>query len=381
MKIGIAGPITTSSFNEYLFEDYNELPTGLGGTSLNNLILGLLAKGKQISIYTLDPKVSKPIIAKGKNLTIYYGKFRKNNRIKSLDFCYREWKDILSFILSDEPDIVSAHWGYEFAVAAIKSGIPHIITLRDSPLKILKINKNLYRFSRFILNKWVMRRGQNFIAISPYIKDEYRNKYDMEIIPNSTSIPNSTIKRKPNDKVFIVSILSDWSRLKNPKPAVRAFNEYYKHNKNVEYHLYGKGCSINGIGYKWAKKNNLLDGIHFKGYLDYSNLMNVLNNYHLLIHPSLEESFGNTLIEAMARGIPVIAGNKSGAVPWVLNYGENGILIDITSSSEIYMSIKFLFENQKSYELYSEKGIEYCNSFFSLERIADKYLKAFSKII
>jgi hypothetical protein len=34
----------------------------------------------------------------------------------------------------EQPDILSAHWTYEFAAAAIATGIPHVVTAHDAPL-------------------------------------------------------------------------------------------------------------------------------------------------------------------------------------------------------------------------------------------------------
>jgi glycosyltransferase involved in cell wall biosynthesis len=48
----------------------------------------------------------------------------------------------------------------------------------------------------------------------------------------------------------------------------------------------------------------------------------------LLLHPSLEESFGMVAAEALAAGIPVVGGQRSGALPWVV--GQAGRLVDVT---------------------------------------------------
>lgn len=61
-----------------------------------------------------------------------------------------------------------------------------------------------------------------------------------------------------------------------------------------------------------------LSAIHFHGPVAHVVLMRELEGMDLLLHPSLEESFGMVLIEAMALGVPVLAGEHSGAVPWVV---------------------------------------------------------------
>ncbi|MHB8296901.1 MAG: glycosyltransferase, partial [Acidimicrobiales bacterium] len=49
--------------------------------------------------------------------------------------------------------------------------------------------------------------------------------------------------------------------------------------------------------------------------------------------PSLEESFGMTIVEAQLAGIAVIGGLHSGAVPWTLDYNRAGRLVDVRTAS------------------------------------------------
>lgn len=125
----------------------------------------------------------------------------------------------------------------------------------------------------------------------------------------------------------------------------------------------------------------MLDGVFFHGQLPYEQLMNQLRNYDLLLHPSLEESFGMTLIEAMAQGLPVIAGKYSGAVPWVLNYGKNGILVDVASTKEIADALRMLTHDEDLYRQLSSDGIQYVWNNFSEDIIAREHLELYRRVL
>ena len=384
MKIGIAGPILTDSLKNFL-DLPQTYPKGLGGTNLNNLIYGLLNLGYTVSVYTLDVNVKNQLIIEGERLKIYYGEYRKRGRSRMVDLFRKEYRQIEQFIKFDKPDIVNAHWGYEYAIGAIKSGFPHLITLHDVPIEILKLKKDLYRFIRFLMNYWVMKNGKQFSANSPYTAEKLKYfKYKLPIISNSILSEEIVEKSKvfPKSNVNIVSLLSGWGEIKNPKPALRAFSSLRtKYGDKLEYHLFGSGYERNGTGYLWAKENNLANGVHFHGLIAYANMMQLLSNYDVLLHPSKEESFGMTLIEAMAKGLPVIAGKNSGAVPWVLNYGKNGILIDITSAEEIAAAIEFLINDKMLYEKLSIDGIKYVKKNFSNTKIAEDYLRIYKNVL
>lgn len=59
----------------------------------------------------------------------------------------------------------------------------------------------------------------------------------------------------------------------------------------------------------------------------------------IFVAPTLEESFGMTVLESMARGLPIVAGRSSGAVPWLLDFGTAGELVDVRRSDEIASAI------------------------------------------
>jgi glycosyltransferase involved in cell wall biosynthesis len=65
----------------------------------------------------------------------------------------------------------------------------------------------------------------------------------------------------------------------------------------------------------------------------------------VLVHPSREESQCMVVIEAMAMGLPVIAGKCSGAIPWVLAGGKAGMLVDVTSAKAIARAMQAMIED------------------------------------
>ena len=50
-----------------------------------------------------------------------------------------------------DPDIVHAHWTYEFALGAIESRVPTVVTAHDAPLSILRLNPTPYRLARTVM--------------------------------------------------------------------------------------------------------------------------------------------------------------------------------------------------------------------------------------
>ena len=116
-----------------------------------------------------------------------------------------------------------------------------------------------------------------------------------------------------------------------------AFKIYRKDNKLSKLILVGDYS--NQLKEKW-KSIDLLEGVILTGKVQRSELYRLLDNSSVLIHPSEEETFGNTLLEGMARRLPCVGGKDSGAVPHVLGNGLYGILFNIYDVNSIAMAMK-----------------------------------------
>lgn len=387
MKIGVCAPIQCSSFENYLYDEYKEKSRGLGlgGSQVNQIINELLERNYKLSIFTLDKTIQKEeeVVLKGKNITVYIGPFRKN-KMRTFDFQKAERKYLERVIKEDNPDVVHAHWTYEFALASINSGIPHIISVRDWAPAILRLMPKPYRVMRLILNFYVLYKGENFVANSLYIDEKIskyvKNKFDL--VPNALK-DDIFLKKKKYFNIKekkIISINNGFGKLKNVQKLIKAFEQVRKILPNTQLILIGIGFEKNGVAQQWAKQNSDDKNINFMGEIPYKNIFSKLENCDLLVHSSLQESFGNTLIEAMSKKIPVIGGRDSGAVPWVLDNGKAGVIIDITNENKITNEVIDILTNQDKWYKYSSSGYNRAHHRFRLSDVVSKYIEIYLKI-
>lgn len=390
MHVGISSPLTIVEFLPYLNIESQKSALGLIGLkapAVDNMIHSFLIKGHRISVYTLTTEVDRRLILRGNNITIYVNPLRKNGKIKALSFFNKEANFIHESIKleSNLPDILHAHWTYEYAkgILKFKDKIPLVITIRDWAPKILKLNFNYYRFARYIMDFRLFRSsGINFIANSGYIKEKVKKRWglDVDVVPNGVSnhfLEGNTracVKEK-----YIVSVSNNISKAKNIENLLIAFQKIRRDDYSVELNLVGKQFydTIPQIR-KW-KKSGLLQKVNLIGEVDRVKLMDEYDKAFLLVHPSLEESFGNILIEAMARGLPVIAGKYSGAVPFVLDNGNVGSLCDVRNSDEIFDEILKLKNNKSKMQSMSMKGVKHVKDHYSQEAVYKKLIGIYTE--
>jgi glycosyltransferase involved in cell wall biosynthesis len=395
MKIAIAGPIATENIKTFLNKGYDQLPIGYSGAPLLSTLIGeLLARGHEVSAYTtssdLPLNLAQPLMAEGKRFKIYYcpariHSIRMNGRYlgRIVDFFRLERRYLQQAIHIDNPDVIHAHWAYEFALAAISSGKPHVLTCHDAPQKILKYMPNIYRLGRYFMARKAMNTAQKLTTVSPYMQATLSHVVDknIEVIPNP--IPPHVIRkidlsRKLSESPVIAMVANGWDKCKNPQVAIQAFAKLRAELNNVTLRLFGSGFGRGESAQQWALKQGLTDGVEFVGRLPYENLLEAIAKADVFLHPSLEESFGMVIAEALALGLPVVGGNKSGAVPWVVN--EAGILVDITSSDQIADALYLILKDPKKWKRLRTLGFQSARTRFSPAVVVTSYEKIYNEL-
>lgn len=390
MKIGVAGPVELNLLKDHLYQEYRSTTDriqGLGGSQVTQLVHEYLRLGHKVSVYTLDQGVADNEVLRltGTNFQVYVGPFRRGRRV-TLDFQSVERRSLHRFMIEDQADVIHAHWTYEFAQAAIASGLPHVVTVRDWAPTILRLMPKPYRLMRLIMNHNTLKKASYLTANSPYIAQKLKTHYkrDVPVVPNGISSVSFHDARKELNRVspVIVNISNGFGKTKNVHSLIRAHAIYNKNATNKAHlRLIGSGLEKWGEASRWVVANNL-DSSHisFMGQLCRDSVMQELARADLLVHPALEESFGNTLIEAMASKVPVIAGQDSGATAWVLDGGKAGKLTDVTNPEAIAMAIDEVLSNESIWRSYSDAGHSHAKQSFCMTSVSDQFINTLSRV-
>lgn len=402
MRIGIAGPLATADMAHLLEEDISALPGEMkGATLLVSLIEALLREGHEVVAFTTEPALTPArhtkVIARGRNFAVHYVPRRRyairpdrGSRGRMLDLFALERHALTDAMKAARPDIIHAHWTYEFAAAALDSGIPSLVTCHDSPWAILKIQRDLYRLGRYWMARSVLRRARHLTVVSPYLIDELRSlaRAPLHVVPNP--LPDGVFSsggiRSARDynqhPPQIAMLLNGWSARKNPEAGLRAMRLIRAIHPDATMHLYGPGYGQGEQAQRWANEQQLADGLVFHGWTPYTQTMRELAGMDLLLHPAIEESFGMTIAEAMAQGLPVVAGERSGAVPWVLGgHGCGGELVDVRSPEAIAQAVLSILSDPALYARYSAQGHERAIHNFSASSVARAYLEHYRRVL
>ena len=393
MKIGIAGPVSLEPLKPWIPKDFT-LPSLYSFPLIGKLAAGLLTRGHDVAIFAGSEAIEETLSLAQGPLSLKITPRR--TRWAAYDFYAKEIRFLSDVMRSSHCDIIHAHWSYEFAKAALQSGTPTLITAHDSPSIIPSFYRwtraHLFWLFRAQLGKQVIENAPNLTCVSPYLK-----KSILPLVPKSRAvqiIPNgvgATLFKMGEDRLVgpsfssppcVVTCLEGFASRKNPINALLGFAAFRNISPDATMVMYGGGFEMGGPAYQWALKHRLVNGVIFKGHTPQSVMhQEMCDKSTVLLHPALEESFGMAPLEAMALGIPVVGGKDSGAIPYLLDHGKAGVLVDVRYPLDICDALIALHSDTRKAHQLAQTGWEFARSHFTEDLMIDRYLNTYTEIL
>lgn len=161
---------------------------------------------------------------------------------------------------------------------------------------------------------------------------------------------------------FIVDISAD--------PLVRALKRFYDGSTTNEYQSY-LDASLRRLG--------LEDRVIFHGPRPHADLIQTYQNADLVVNPSLSESFGIAMVEAMSCGTPVV-GTKVGGMQETIVEGETGHLVEPEDPEALADAIsKVLRSRERRIEM-GRRGRERAVEHFSWRARGQRLLNLYNTL-
>ncbi len=108
------------------------------------------------------------------------------------------------------------------------------------------------------------------------------------------------------------------------------------------------------------------------------DIVNIYNAVDLYVTPSLQDNLPNTIVEAMACGIPCV-GFNTGGIPQMIDHLHNGYVAEYKSSKDFANGIIWAL-TEEDYETLSEEAHRKAISTYSENIVAHQYIKIYNNI-
>lgn len=184
------------------------------------------------------------------------------------------------------------------------------------------------------------------------------------------------ITRKYIDADDYLFFLGNTDSKKNTPRVLKAYSDYLKKSTKKLPLLIAdlKEDAIDRI-LEEEKITEIKGSLRFPGYIANTDLAALYGGAFAFLYPSLRESFGIPMLEAMACGTPVIAGNTS-AMPEIA--GEGALLADPFNAEDITDKILQLESDDAFYRQQVEYGLNR-SRMFSWRNTAESLLKIYKE--
>ena len=326
-------------------------------------------------------------------------------------------EDIVPRISRISPDIVNLHWinnGFVKIESLAKFNRPIVWTLHDMWAFTggCHYSQNCNHFQKMCgscpqlssgrdkdLSRWIWYRKTkawqdlNLTVVSPssWLANCAKNSSifsntRIECIPNGID----TNLYKPHDKQFardvlglpqdkcllLFGALSATSDTRKGfhllKPALKFLHNSMETGK-VELVIFGASKPINSPGLPFKT--------HYLGILkDDISLALAYSAADVFVLPSVQENLPNTILEAIACGLPCVAFNIGG-IPDIIKHQQNGFLAKPYSCENLAEGISWVLHDKNIYHFLSTKAREIAEERFTLSRQANCYKSLFQEII
>lgn len=114
------------------------------------------------------------------------------------------------------------------------------------------------------------------------------------------------------------------------------------------------------------------------GYIsDTQKIVTVYNSVDLFVTPSLSENLPNTIMEAMACGVPCVGFNVGG-IPEMIDHGKNGYVAAYRDAADLAKGIYYVLDGSDRREL-ARNAVSKVSTCYSQQVVAMRYIEIYNQ--
>ncbi|MGO4770938.1 glycosyltransferase [Flavobacterium sp. W22_SRS_FK3] len=223
-----------------------------------------------------------------------------------------------------------------------------------------------YRLQKYILNNTFLTKNMQVLVYGEW-ENQSKNIKSFFTATYSES-EKKIIQKKSLDSeshfVFVGSLVLG----KNPLYAVKLIEELINKGNRTTLEIYGEGAERQNLE-NYIQKNELKNYVFLHGNQNKETIRNAYQKSHFVILPSKSEGWPKAIAEGMFWGCFPVS-TKVSCVPFMLDYGNRGILLEMDLKKDIQQIEKLLNKEDHFFaksKLASNWSQEYTTDVFEAE--------------
>ncbi len=264
----------------------------------------------------------------------------------------------------------------------IKPKIKFVFTLQDGdPISYIKKRAlPLYPFFKMFFTK-----ADHIQAISKYLATwatDMGAKCPITVVPNAVDVK---LFSKKEDSQILKNLSNDLGKKEGDTFIITTSRLVVKNAiedvvsalallpRSVKFLILGQGYEEENL--KLQVKNLKLENrVNFLGYIPHRDMPKYLHMSDIYIRPSLSEGLGNSFLEAMAAGIPIIGTPVGGILDFLFD-GETGLFCEVKNPKSIADQVLKLMNDKVLRDKLINNGKALVEQHYRWEMVAVKMQK------
>lgn len=280
------------------------------------------------------------------------------------------------------PDILHAHNVFYAGVIceylSKKYGIPYVVTEHSSAYFQGGLGKLKIRLFEKVINA-----TSGMYCVSQGFKELLDKNFlpvgtgcgVIENVLDLSTFPVTKKQRRDEADEFVFIHAGGFNCIKNQNMLIHAFAKLVLERYRVKLKLIGDGALLSQAK-TLVKKLDLIDKVDFYGLLSHKETLERIEKANCFVMPSLYETFGVVIIEALALGIPVIS-TPCGIAKEIIN-SSNGLIVPLRDEcklSEAMLSLMLAYDEYDANTISSSS-----RKLFSPQVIAGKLVQVYENV-
>jgi L-malate glycosyltransferase len=249
--------------------------------------------------------------------------------------------------------------------AAAAAGVPVRVGNRreinpDKPVGLIALQRASYTFAHGVV--------ANSTAVAARLRHERVRAREISVIPNGIDVDAYTPRTRTGELRRIVTV-ANLRPEKAHEVLIDAFAALSTTHPQLELLVVGNGSRAGDLRARAAERG-VASRVRFVGHRE--DVPAILSESDVFVLPSRSEAFPNSVMEAMAAGLPVIA-TAVGGVPELVQHEVSGILIPPDDRAALARSLRALIADPARAASLGRAARDTITSRFSFTRMVSSF--------
>lgn len=394
-------------------------------TFILNQIIGLVDRGHEVDIYADVPAYHSSVHADIRNYDLHKkicyeyplpSQFlaRQAEKIKLLVHCffrnpfavlntlnaakYGQQATSFKLLCRAEPaisrpssyDIVHCHFGLNAIRGLLLKEVKALKGKLVTTFHGVDITKHLQIYGNDIYDQ-LWTKGDLFLPISDLFLKKIVN---LGCQQNKTYVHHMGIdcskfkyvsRHLSSDRPVVLASVNRLVEKKGVEYAIRAVAQLIRMNIVVQYNIIGEGPLMTNLQ-QLVKELNMECHIHFLGWKEQGDVIDILEKSDILIAPSVTSKNGDqegipvALMEAMAMGMPIVSTQHSG-IPELVQNNSSGFLVPERDTDELANKLEYLATNPNTWSEMGLAGRKIVERDYNIHHLNDQLVDRYQSLL